>query len=301
MRTLRHLTLVVILATGISLKLIAGPLDPREIALVMESTVVDIDTSVIALSYGNDFLTKLNYVSQINSDGWTGRMWGTYQGHTVDVYYIGSVSFVGGANSQYDIAYNSTWLFDEQSATGAGTGVFTDPEFGFKIDLLNLSVSGSVSINYGIATLTLSGTKDFSNHTLTVAGEASALDIPLIGSAASAELAFTFDQLTGEYKSTATGKVLGGWLWEKTETVNKGTIRRPRTPPPPPPPPPPNPPPQYPYVPEPYDPGFGDDPTTSGYNNMEVYTVPEPSTVVLVSFGMITYALSRRYCKRIAH
>jgi len=299
----RHVLLIaVVLGCLLPARAFADAIDSREISLIMESTVVDMDISMIALHHGNDFDATLHYVSRIESTGWQGRLWGTYGGRDVDNYYTGTVTYLGGADNRYDIDYTSEWLFDGESGTGSGTAIYTDPDFDFGIDLVNMEVSGSVSVSYGIATLTLSGSKSFSTHELTVSAEASAIDLPLVGSAASAEVSFTYNQLTGEYESSVTARVLGGWLYERTETINDGTIRRPDPPPPDPPPPPP-PPPPYPYPDESGDPGFGNpddpdyDPNAPGYNNMTVNTVPDPTTALffaLILPGVVGYRRWRR-------
>ncbi len=286
------LTATVLLALATS-EARADLLDSREICLIMESTLVDLDMSMIAVHHGNDFGSGLNYVSRIEETGWQGRLWGSYGAREVDVYYTGSVTYVGGDDHRHDIAYTSEWFFDGETGTGSGSGVYTDPEFSFDVDLVNMSVSGSVSVSYGIATLTLSGSKDFDDHELTISGEASVIDLPLIGSAASAELALTYNQETGEYESTATARVLGGWFYEKTVTINDGSIRRPTNPPVPPAPPKrPDPPPVYPYVSPPYNPGFGGA-GEPGFNNMAAWTVPEPATVSVLACGGLVVLLLR--------
>ncbi len=272
----------------------AGLLDLREIALTLESTLVDLDTTMIALHHGNDFSSHLNYVSRIDEAGWEGRLFGNYGGREVDIYYTGSLTLIGGPTSQVDISYVSDWYFDGMTGSGSGSGEYTDPEFSFDIDLQNMSVGGSISVEYGITSLTLAGVKDFGNHTLTVSGTAGAIAVPLLGNLAEAELALQYNQLTGVYESSATGRLLFG-LWEESEVINKGTIRRPRNPPNPPPPPRrPNPPPSVNYPQIDSDPGFGGG--SPGYNNMEVTSVPEPSTFFLAGMGIcIAYVIHAQH------
>ena len=279
----------------------AGLLDLREIALAMESTLVDLDTTMLALHHGDDVHSHLNYVSRIDETGWAGRLFGTYGGRDVDIYYNGSLTFIGGPASQVEINYVSDWYFDGNTGTGLGSGTYLDPDFSFGIELQNMSVSGSISVEYGIASLTLAGEKNFSSHQLTLTGTAGAIDVPLLGNLAEAELAMKYDQLTGVYSSTATGRLVFG-LFEKTKTINRGTIRHQRNPPPPLPPPPPPvrpdplPPVYYPDIAS--DPGFGG--VGPGYNNMTATTVPEPSTVVLLSTAAAFLLVGRslRRCHR---
>lgn len=296
--SLRNASAAIALLSAVALPAPANALliDSREIALFMESTIVDLDTSAIAVHFGPSIGSELSYVSRIDETGWQGRLFGTYGSRAVDIYYTGTLSFVGGPLSRYDISYTSAWLLDGQTGVGSGTGVYTDPDFDFDIDLTNLSVSGSVSVSYGIATLSIGGSKSLLEHKMTASASASVLDLPLIGNLAEVELSFELDQLTGEYGSTMSVSVGGGWIYEHTDTINGGTLRRP----PPTPDPPPPPPPRYPADPPrlPYPPGGstgGFDPTGGpGYGNMRVYSVAAPAPLLLLAAPVLLLAYRRR-------
>ena len=278
----------------------ASQLDPRELALGCESSLIDLDTAVLGFHYGQQPGTTMNYVSLVSSTGWQGRMWGTYGGHSVDIYYTGTVTATGGANDEHAISYTSDWDIDGASGAGFGDAIYTQdtavrqPSFNFKIDWLHMKMSGSVSVSYGAASLTLSGTKDFPNHKMTVSGNASFLDLPLVGAAAEASLTFELDQLTGEYHSTLAGQALWGLISEEKE-VNHGHIRETATTPPPVPPPRrPEPPPPYPY---PSDSGNG--PFSSGggpgyTNNQVTESTPTPGSIAIVGIGICMGVRRRR-------
>ncbi len=262
-------------------------LDPREIALTVESTLIDFDAAMIATHAGPSPASGLRYSSRIDEDGWAGRLYGDYGGREVDIHYTGVLAPVGGASNAYGISYTSDWRFDGATGSGSGAAVYTDPDFDFDIDFVNMEVSGSVSVSYGVATLSLSGSKNLTDAMLTVTGTASAFDLPLVGSAADASLSFSYDQITGRYSSDVEVNVLGGWLYSDTRQVNRGGIRRPPPPPPPPPPPLayPEDPPDFPYPPGGAPGGF---PATGpGYSNATVATVPLPPAALLLGAALL--------------
>lgn len=228
MRRLITICTLAVLIVAVSPAVQADLLDPQEIAIVMESTIVDFDVYMISLhnSYNTGTVStgNLSYTSQVNENGWLGNLFGSYNGIPVDISYTGNISFVGGATNQFDISYTSNWLLDGQSSTGSGSAVYTDPEFDFSIDLVNLKVSGSASVTYGVATFTISGSKDIDDGELEVGGEVSVIDLPVLDvSLASAEISFFLNQFTGEYNSELTGSVLN--LFELyNETINEGTF-----------------------------------------------------------------------------
>lgn len=204
----------------------AGLLDARELALVMESTIVDLDTYMISIhnTHSNEQNTAgaLSYTSTIDENGWQGNLLGSYNGVDINISYTGSLTFIGGPTSQYNISYSSDWLIDGESSSGSGTAIYTDPEFEFSIDLIDLEVSGSASISYGIATFTLEGTKDLDDEELDVSGAISLVDVPIIDvSLTSAELSFFLDQATGEYSSEITGTILNTFEIYN-QTINEG-------------------------------------------------------------------------------
>ena len=272
---------------------IALVIDSREIALIMESTLVDLDMSVISVRHGLNPTSQLHYISKIEDTGWQGRLFGNYGNHEVDIYYTGSVEFIGGPNSQFNIAYGSEWFLDGQLGTGSGAGIYTDPPFSFEIDLINMQVSGAVSVTYGIATLTLSGSKNLSEHTLSVRGSASIINLGVFGSLVDAGLGLEYNQLTGAYASVLDSNVAGGLLSSHT-TINSGSIRR--LPPGQNPPAPPKRgqnPPNFPFPPGGQNGGFV--PGDPGFNNMVVSTVPEPSSLLLMAFGLLLISFVRHF------
>ncbi|MBN8644164.1 MAG: hypothetical protein J0L61_02860 [Planctomycetes bacterium] len=269
----------------------AQPLDRREMAIAMESTLVDLDLAAIGFHHGRDVGRSLSYASYVDESGWQGRLWGTYSGRDVDVYYTGTIAPLRSAQNQYALSYVSEWLIDGRAGSGSGAATYYEPvdprapDFNFKIDWLNMTVSGDVSVSYGVATLTLSGSKDFPNHMMTVSGGAAVLDLPLLGAAADASISLELDQLTGEYRSTLSAQVLFG-LIEAQEEINRGTIRKPRTPNPPPPVPPPRYPANPPTLPYPTDSDPGPLPPSGGANtNMIATTVPSPGSGLLMAVG----------------
>jgi hypothetical protein len=88
----------------------------------------------------------------------------------------------------------------------------------------------------------------------------------------------------------------GGWIYERTDTINEGTLRRP----PPTPDPPPLPPPPYPANPPtlPYPPGGstgGFDPAGGpGYGNMRVYSVAAPAPLLALAAPVFFLMYRRR-------
>lgn len=213
---------------GLTGRVHAGLLAPREIALVMESIIVDFDVSMISLhnshNSGVASTGSIGYTSQVDDNGWQGQLLGSYDGIPVDISYTGNITFVGGPTNQFDISYTSNWLLDGESSTGSGTAVYTDPEFDFNIDLTDLEVSGSASVTYGVATFTISGSKDIDDGELEVSGEVSVIDLPVLDvSLASAEIGFSLNQFTGEYESQLTGAILN-YIELYNETINEGTF-----------------------------------------------------------------------------
>lgn len=269
----------------------AQPLDTREMAIVMESTIVDLDLAAIGFHHGRDVGRSLSYASLVTESGWQGRLWGNYSNRDVDIYYTGTVMPLRSAQNLYALCYVSEWLVDGQVGAGSGSATYYEPfgprtpDFNFKIDWLNMTVSGDVSVSYGVATLTLSGSKDFPNHKMSVSGGAAVLDLPLLGAAADASITLELDQLTGEYRSTLSAQVLFG-LIEAQEEINRGSIRKRREPNPPPPVPPPRYPSPPPTLPYPTESDTGPFPPSGGANtNMIATTVPSPGSVVLMAVG----------------
>jgi opacity protein-like surface antigen len=174
----------------------AGLINPRELAALMESTIVDLDVQMISVHHtyatGANSAGTLSYSSVLSASGWQGRLQGNYAGVPVDVAYTGTIDFIGGPTNQFNISYTSGWQLGGETFTGSGSGVYNDPEFGFDIDLVNLSVSGSLTLTYGIASLTISGTKDLDDQELTASAGLGLVDLPVIdASLASAEFSFT--------------------------------------------------------------------------------------------------------------
>ncbi len=279
----------------------AAPLDTREMGIACESTIADIDAAMLDFHFGSDVGRTMNYVSLVTTTGWQGRYWGTQNGKNIDVYYTGTIAPTGGPNNEHAISYSSDWDIDGTSGSGSGEALYTDgparPDFSFKIDWARMTVSGNVSFSYGLASFSLSGSKDFPNHKMTGNAHVGYADLPIIGELASADLTIELDQLTGEYRSTIDAQVWWGLLHPEAKEINHGFIRKPRPINPPPvfvpPPRRPNPPPVYPY-PENSDPGGFSPDGSPGYNNNQVTnTTPEPGVLVLAGVGLVV-GLSRR-------
>ncbi len=280
-----------------------GPLDTREMGLACESTLVDLDAAMLGLHFGPQYDRTMNYVSLVTTTGWQGRYWGTHAGKNVDIYYTGAIVPTGGPNNQHAISYMSDWSIDGLTGAGTGLATYTDsadlrqPSFSFNIDWINMTVSGSVSVSYGLANFSATGTKDFPNHTMSVNGHVGYADLPILGEAASADIDLTLDQQTGEYRSSLSAQVWFGIVRAQRE-INHGYIRKPRPENPPPvyvpPPRRPAPPPTYPYPTDYDNGGFSPGGEPAFTNNQVTDRTPAPAGVALAAIGLSLAARRRR-------
>jgi len=215
----------VTLAASACIMLLAGRahaeiIDQRLLTLAYESTIVDMDMLAIAVTDGPDYNNTLAYSSVITDTGWMGLLSGVYAGNIVNIVYSGTVAPGFGPNTS--LSHTSNWSYNGSNGNGSGSGQGVTGTNTFGIDLANLQVSGSVTVQYGVTTLSLSGSKTFSTGLVEVTGSAQAFSIgslSLIG----ASVTFRYSQVYGNYSSYALGQVAHGYLYEK-EAYNVGQI-----------------------------------------------------------------------------
>lgn len=234
----------------------------HEVCLLTESTLVDLDTAMIGAYYGPDTAASLTYKSTLGPTGWSGTLAGTYNGHAINVVYTGSLTPAGDPN--YTLAYTSAWTIDGLVGSGSGSGTYVDPPASVDIDILNMSVTGSFTLNYGVTSVTLAGIKDFDKKTFTASGTANVGDIPLIGSVLSGSVEWNLDQVTGKYNSDLKFSAIFG-LFGGSTTINQGTIG-----------------------------GGGGGNTSPYFNNMTSAIVPLPNSAFMALPLLAAFATARR-------
>jgi len=262
----------------------AGPIDPREINLVVQSWVVDLEIAAINGFHGTDS-SVLCYGADIGPSGWSGTLVGTYLGRTVAVDYVGDM--VWTSDTTADITFSSSGLWGDGVWSGGGVLHCVDPEAGVVVSGTNIGVS--ISGRAGVFSLTGSLQKDWLKKELTASVSAGVLDVPYLGSAVEFGAGFRLDQTTGKDESFVSISVLWG-LAQAERTVDRTRIFTP----PPNVPPPVVPPPvhwpdvTYPDPPTGSTPGFSTtDPNAHGYEHMYVSNnVPEPCALALATVGL---------------
>lgn len=271
--------------------------DPREISLLLESTLIDIDMAMIDMHYGHQSGNQLIYLSRIDRYSWNGHLYGTHGGRNISVHYSGKLTPLDALGEDYSIAYTSNWLVDGQSGAGFGSGTSIDPWGDVDISLSG-GVGGSIGLSYGIASISIAANKDLVNEQFNAGVTVGVATVPILNvSVVSASGNFTYFQATGDYRSTLTAQALG-FIPLGSRVVNKGNIISVDPPYPPPPEDEDSPPVTFEDVeggfiipdgaPEPYPPGYNIG--TTGTD------VPEPATWVMLitGFGLVGAALRAR-------
>nr|WP_315196071.1 hypothetical protein [uncultured Aquabacterium sp.] len=230
----------------------AQAMDPREVILALESSLVDLDSRVLSSQSDWQGVTSLSYLSRIDENGWAGRLT-THAGDTqLDVLYNGA--FALRPDGGYDVQVTARWFENRQglggyqggsafrlpSATGPTLGALGGEGEGLgsvPVDLgglpLVISADGTVSVRVaaaigvpGVVSLVevgLSGGKDFAERRFKVTGDVRALTI-LGTSFAEDIVTFELDQRTLTYVSTNEASIFWG-LFSSTDVINEGKLR----------------------------------------------------------------------------
>lgn len=275
--------------------------DPREISLLLESTLVDIDMMMIDVHYGPQRGNRLTYLSRIDQYGWNGRLFGSHGGRDISVRYAGFLTPLDMLGEDYAISYTSSWTVDGMSGAGFGSGFSIDPHGKVSIDLSG-SVSGNIGLSYGLVSVSIDATKDLVNERFDAGVTIGAGTVPLLNvSAISARGGFTYFQVTGDYRSVLEAELLG-FIPLGSTVVNSGNIISVDPPYPPPPEDEESPPVMFEDVeagfvfPDGCQ-GFICDPPIPGYNIGETgTTVPEPASwlMFIIGFGITGGAVRRQ-------
>jgi len=257
----------------------AGIIPENEVRFALENIVVDTEFAFLA-SYAGLLSGPLDYFSQMTDTGWTGTFSGIYAGKPLNVVYVGDTTDLSS------MSWAGTGNWGSETWSSSGTARYTDPPVEGILDLENMQVGLSVSGSIGAGSITAKLVKDLDDRELIGSITASALDVPVLGSALSKELSLTLSQDDWTYKSHEKFEVLFG-LASRTYEINRGrlfhrdpkVVEKPPIPPPPP----------WDYPSDPVNPpgpgfkaGFAD-PGGTTYNQMQLRSIPEPSSLIVWS------------------
>lgn len=228
----------VALPVAVLFGLIASPtasayiLERQKIALLVESTITDLDAGVAALALGDGVASAFTYTSVYSDYGWVGTMAGSHNGHSVSVTYNGLLTPIPGPEDSYAISYSTMWNVDGQSSLSTGSATYidltgdtdrgADISANFNIDFGNSTVGGGLSVSYGITSLSVSASKNLSNHVITAQVQAAVLDIPGVGAFADVTGTVNYSQVYGNYNSELTCQA-GFGLYRRLLAWNVGT------------------------------------------------------------------------------
>jgi len=253
-------------------------LERQKIALLVESTITDLDAGVAALVLGDGIASNFAYSSVYSDYGWVGTMTGAHDGHSVSVTYNGVLTPIPGPEDSYAISYFTLWNVDGQTSLSTGSATYVDltgdtdrgvdVSANFNIDFGTSTVGGGLSVSYGITSLSVSAEKNLNSRVITAQVQAAVLDIPGVGAFADVTGTVNYSQTYGNYNSELTVQAgfglyrrLLAWNVGTTATSTGGT-------------------------------GGGSGPGTGGTNNQTVHT-PSPGTVAIL-LGAAPLTLARR-------
>jgi hypothetical protein len=258
----------------------SGPIPENEVRFALENIVVDTEFALLT-SYIGETSATIDYFSEVTTAGWEGVLSGSYGGLPLNVAYVGDTSDLSA------MSWTGAGTWGSQTWSSSGDAVFTDPPLEGILDLQNMQVGLSVSGSIGAGSITVSLIKDLDDEELIGSVAASALDVPVLGSALSKELSLTLSQRDFTYTSREKYEVLFG-LASRTDVVNSGRLfrRDPAVPNAP--------------IPDPgqplgpgFQPGFDGDPNGVTFNQMQVRAVPLPSSLALMTLGLTLAAFAR--------
>lgn len=219
------LALALAAALGLGSGSQASVLDPREIQLLAQSSITDIDSMILGAYFNPGVGAALTYESTTSRLGWSGRLFGQYGPNAIEVVYTGVLTPLDALGEDYQIDYTSAWNVNGVAASGSGSGIAQDPFGTVSIQIDNMQASGSITYNTGVASVTISALKDFENKKFTASGTVGLITIPLTSaSLIDGTLEFNYDQVTGRYDSSAFATYLFGLFEGDRHIVNEGVI-----------------------------------------------------------------------------
>jgi hypothetical protein len=122
-----------------------NPLSPSEAVLSLQGPAPDADFGLLTKFVGVQPGASLNYSFDTNADfsGWSGLLSGSYLGKNINVDYTGSLSQGTAATRA---SWSSSGLYGEDQWIGKGNAVFTDTANGFQIGFSSfLRVGGNAA------------------------------------------------------------------------------------------------------------------------------------------------------------
>ncbi len=205
---------------------LAQSIPPMEVRAALENIVVDTEFGLLTY-YEGSASDVLNYSSEITDTGWIGTLSGIYAGKPLNIDYVGNT----GNLSSMSWTGSGTWGLENWSSSGDASyeelALMTIAPSALPLegvlDLENMQVGLSVSGTIGVGSITVSLLKDLDDMELIASIAASALDVPVLGSALEKELSFTLSQKDFTYKSQEEFRVLFGIL-SKNYIVNSGSL-----------------------------------------------------------------------------
>ncbi len=205
---------------------LAQSIPPMEVRAALENIVVDTEFGLLTYFEGSPS-DILNYSSEITDTGWNGTLSGIYAGKPLNIDYVGDTADLSS------MSWTGTGTWGVENWSSSGNANYEDlalttiapsalPLEGV-LDLENMQVGLSVSGTIGVGSITVSLLKDLDDMELIASIAASALDVPVLGSALEKELSFTLSQKDFTYTSQEEFRVLFGIL-SKNYIVNSGRL-----------------------------------------------------------------------------